>query len=283
MFETVQERGRRLRDSPLWKLMAMGGLVVLLLIPLGMVSSLIAERQERRSAAVKEVASTWGGPQRLSGPVLSVPYLYKTKDAKGRVTGSVPIPWQFLPETLHVTGRVLPERRSRGIFEAVLYRTELAVTGTFRRPVFDASFVPQDIQWQDAHLSIGLPDLRGLRRAGDLVWQGQPEKLEPGGAEAGLWDSGLRAAVPGLALGGESFSFAFTLEVDGSGTLEFLPMGKETTVTLSSPWPDPSFAGSFLPESRTVRPNGFTATWSVPYFARSYPQEWRADETGKTP
>jgi inner membrane protein len=282
MSESIRERGRRFREAPMFKLMVMGGLILVLLIPLGMVGSLIAERQMRRSEAVREVASTWGGAQRLSGPLLSVPYRYNVKDDKGKVTGTETRFAQFLPEALHVEARILPERRSRGIFEAVLYRTELEVTGTFKRPTFSAGLAAENIQWNDAHLSIGLSDLRGLRRAGALRWQGHPVQLEPGGAEAGLWDSGLRAAVPGLAPGGgESFSYAFTLEVDGSGTLEFLPLGKETTVALRSPWPDPSFVGSFLPDSRTVRPNGFTATWSVPYFARSYPQEWWAENVAQ--
>jgi inner membrane protein len=280
MSESIRERGRRIKDAPMFKLMVMGGLILILLIPLGMVSSLIYERQARRGQAVQEVASTWGGAQRLSGPLLTVPYRRKVKDEKGKVIGTETLLAQFLPEALHVEARILPERRSRGIFEAVLYRTELQVTGTFKRPAFSEWFVNEDIQWNDAHLSIGLPDLRGLRHAGNLLWQGRPLMLEPGGAEAGLWESGLRAAVPGLGSGGggggESFTFAFKLDVDGSGSLEFLPLGKETTVALRSPWPDPSFVGSFLPESRTVRPNGFTATWSVPYYARSYPQQWLA-------
>ena len=139
MSESIRERGRKLRQAPMFKLMVMGGLVLVLLIPLGMVGSLIAERQMRRSEAVQEVASTWGGAQRLSGPLLTVPYRRKVKDEKGKVTGTETLFAQFLPEALHVEARILPERRSRGIFEAVLYRTELQVTGSFKRPAFSSA------------------------------------------------------------------------------------------------------------------------------------------------
>jgi inner membrane protein len=273
MSESIRERGRRLREAPMFKLMVMGGLILILLIPLGMVGSLIAERQTRRAEAVHEVSSTWGGAQRLGGPLLTVPYLLQTKNAKGKVVGTETVVAQFLPEDLHIEVQVRPERRSRGIFEAILYRTQLTVTGTFKRPVFGTDLASENIQWKDARLAVGLSDLRGVRSAGPLLWQGHPLELAPGGAEVGLWESGL--AVLGLAPGdGESFSFAFKLDVAGSEKLEFLPLGKETTVTLRSPWPDPSFVGAFLPESRSVRPNGFTATWRIPYYARSYAQQW---------
>jgi inner membrane protein len=273
-----EREGRRLRDSSIVKLLSMGGLIVILLIPLAMVGSLISERESRRTQAIREVAGTWGGEQTLGGPALTIPFRVWHKDYP-RDTSTV-VEARFLPENLSIEAQVLPERRSRGIFEAVLYRTHLKVTGTFSRPNFAAWHVaPQDVMWDDARLSIGLSELRGLRGAGDLRWQGQALPLTPGGDENGLWTSGLHTAVPGLAAGwgGKQAAFAFELDVNGSGSLEFLPFGKQTTVTASSPWPDPSFCGAFLPESRQVRPDGFTARWNVPYFGRSYPQQWRGD------
>ena len=43
-----------------------------------------------------------------------------------------------------------------------------------------------------------------------------------------------------------------------------MPLADENTVALKSPWPHPSFAGSFLPRTREVSDAGFSATWSVP-------------------
>ncbi len=74
---------RRFRDSMLVKMLVIGFLMLLLLIPLGMVGSLVSERQSRSSQAAEEVAATWGSKQALAGPVLTVPYLQHVKNEKG--------------------------------------------------------------------------------------------------------------------------------------------------------------------------------------------------------
>ena len=134
MFENEPEK-RRLRDSTGFKMLALGGLVILLLIPLRMVHSLISEREERRAQASAEVATTWGKSQLLGGPVLTVPYRQHATDDKGKEHVWITYA-RFLPARLKVDGRVLPEKRSRGIFEAVVYRADLRWTGSFARPSF---------------------------------------------------------------------------------------------------------------------------------------------------
>lgn len=43
---------------------------------------------------------------------------------------------------------------------------------------------------------------------------------------------------------------------------------------ISSQWADPSFSGSFLPETREITADGFDATWNINYLNRNYPQYW---------
>jgi inner membrane protein len=282
MFDGEPQK-RRLRDSVGFKMIAVGGLVVLMLIPLGMVGSLIGERESRQEAAGTQMAATWGKSQLLSGPVLTVPYRQYWKDEKGESKTCVSYA-RFLPTMLKVEGKALPERRHRGIFETVVYRADLRWAGSFRQPSFSAWPVPAgDILWNEAYLSLGVPDLRGLRSGVGLRWAGRALQFQPGGAEEGLWDSGLRVPVPDLAAGkeGDSYDFDFDLGINGSQDLRFLPMGQQTTVALSSPWPSPSFSGAFLPESSKVTPQGFQARWIVSGFARSYPQQWRQEEAEK--
>lgn len=272
---------RPLRDSVLFKMVVIGLLMLALLIPLAMVRGLIAERQLRHDQTATAVANSWGLEQTLGGPVLKVPYLvHGVKDEKGKEQT-----WTlhaiFLPETLAITGKVLPERRSRGIFEVAVYRAHLSWKGTFRRPSFAAwGIAEQDVLWNEAELAVGVPDMRGLRRSVQVAWAGQGLELAPGGAVEGMWSRGLRTPVPALAGGeaGRTYAFAFDLVLDGSQSLKFLPLGQQTTVKLTSPWPDPSFVGAYLPESHRVGEGGFEAGWSVPYFGRSYPQQWRSTE-----
>lgn len=274
---------RSLRDSVLFKMFVIGLLMLALLIPLAMVSGLISERQMRHEQTANEVANSWGLEQTLAGPVLRVPYVVRTTDEKGKEVTWMQLDAIFLPEDLGVEGRIVPERRSRGIFEVAVYRAHLSWKGSFRRPVFtDWGIAEKDVLWNEAELLFGVPDMRGLRRGVQMTWAGQTLDLAPGGAAEGMWTRGLRTPVPGLAgaAAGQTWPFAFDLVLDGSRSLKFLPLGRQTTVKLIAPWPDPSFVGAYLPESRRVEAAGFEATWSVPYFGRSYPQQWRSTEAG---
>jgi inner membrane protein len=279
MFDVESEK-KRWRDSTGAKMVALAGLVLLLLIPLGMVGSLISERQQRQNQAGEEVANLWGRPQMLGGPVLTIPYKIHTKDSKGQDQVTI-YRARFLPETLHIEGQVNPERRHRGIFEAVVYRGDLRWTGAFRPSLAEWNVADQDVLWNEAWIAVGVPDLRGIRTGLKLDWGGRTLPFEPGGAEDGLWDSGLRARAPVARDARGAVSFAFSLGFSGSQRLQFLPLGKQTTVALKSPWPSPSFGGSFLPETSRVTTQGFAATWNVSWFGRSYPQQWRVEEAEK--
>jgi inner membrane protein len=68
--------------------------------------------------------------------------------------------------------------------------------------------------------------------------------------------------------------FSFSIDVRGSEQVYFSPLGKTTSVSLSSTWPNPSFIGEFLPESREVNKTGFNAQWKVLHLNRSFPQAW---------
>jgi len=72
----------------------------------------------------------------------------------------------------------------------------------------------------------------------------------------------------------ETESFIFNVKLKGSQYINFVPVGKVTYVELTSDWPTPSFDGTFLPTTREVSEDGFTATWNVLHLNRNYPQAW---------
>ncbi len=272
---------RKFRDSVLFKMLVIGLLILALVIPLVMVRVQIRERTQRRDSVAFEVGKTWGRAQTLGGPVLTVPFQVHSTDDKGNATSWTRLA-HFLPETLKVDGRLFPELRRRGIFDAPVYRADLHASGTFQRPSLEEwGVAPEDVYWDAAYLSIGVSDMRGIRRNVRMVWGSKVLQLSPGGGVACLWESGMRVPISGLADAPEkqTYPFAFDLAIRGSQKLHFLPLGKQNTVALRSSWPDPSFSGGFLPESRTVSAKGFEAVWSVPYFGRSYPQQWVEAQT----
>lgn len=277
MFDAMPNPNRRrLRDSVLFRLCVMGILILALLIPLAMVRGLILERESRFEQVARELSQTWGGPQTVGGPVLTVPYSWSEPNEKG-VAEIYRSLYRFLPETLNVEGRVNPERRSRGIFETVIYSSDLHLSGSFRRPAVPSGLPAGAILlWDEAYVAVGIPDVRGLRSRVTLDWSGQPLPMAPGGSEEKLWRAGLRASVPGLGHDqpGTPYAFRLDLGLNGSRNLSVLPFGEQTTVTLRSGWASPKFAGAFLPETRRVDAGGFEATWKVASYGREYPQGW---------
>ncbi|MCU1349218.1 MAG: Cell envelope integrity protein CreD, partial [Acidobacteria bacterium] len=274
---------RRLRYPAMVELIILGSLAIGLMIGLALIRSLVSERLQRAAAVRSEIASSWGQQQTIGGPVLVVPFVIHYTDGSGKPQVTTERA-RFLPQRLKTTGQLQPERRSRGVFDTVVYRADLGIAGAFARPDFSAwSVAPEDILWNEAFITIGVSDLRGLRGNPTFRWRGRDLALSGGSGDAKLWPSGLTAAVPlGTALADTELPFAFNLRLNGSEEIHFLPLGGESVVELTSPWPDPSFTGAYLPESRSVSPSGFQARWSVSSLARSYPQQWRGSAEEST-
>jgi inner membrane protein len=265
---------RRLRYPAIVELIILGALALVLMLGLAIIRSLVSERSQRAANVRTEIASTWGHRQTIGGPVLIVPFVVRYTDSYGKPQ-EMKERARFLPERLSTTGQLHPDRRSRGIFDTVVYRADLGVTGTFAVPDFSVwNIPPENVLWNEAQVTIGISDLRGLRRDPVLRWNGRTVAFSGGSAETRLWPSGLSASVP--VDGSGKIAFAFDLRLNGSEEIHFLPLGGESIVSLTSPWPDPSFRGAYLPESRTVSATGFKARWSVSSLARSYPQQWRS-------
>jgi inner membrane protein len=257
-----------MRNSATARLVVMGGLALALSVPLAWVYSIVSERATRREAAVHEVSSTWGGPQIVSGPVLAVPYTIAWIDGNGRPQRSVNRAF-VLPRDLQVDGQLATEKRKRGIFEVAVYRATLKVTGKFVRP--DLAWIrpaPEHVDWDQAVVLVGITDPRGVARRAALNWRGQSLPFTGGVGDAGLFRSGLHTSVPPLdeTAAGVELPFDFSLELNGTRDLEFLPAAEETAVSLTSSWPHPSFAGTALPDTRTVEGRGFSAHWRVQDF-----------------
>lgn len=260
------------RNSVTLKLLSVGLLLGLLLIPTSMVESLISERASTRDAATEAISAQWGGAQLVLGPVLVLPYTaLETNDGH---TTEVTRYLSLLPDTLSSTGTLAPERRHRGIYEAVVYRAGLRVQGVFRAPpLADLGVAPSAVRWPEAFVALGISDLKGIRSGLALRWDGRARPFEPGlpteavlpfgsapmlgtqvsevqqvrasysrGIETeagGRGDAanGLQALVPlaNEAALTQRHTFAFDLDLNGSTGLLQAPLGRQTTLHLSAP------------------------------------------------
>jgi inner membrane protein len=271
----------RLRDAPVVKVALIGVLVLVLLFPLLLVHETITERHGRHRAAVAEIGFAWGRPQALVGPVVVVPYVEERRDADGKTTLVRQRLWVF-PERLEIAARLDPEVRYRGLFEAVVYRAEATVRAAFTLPDLAALAGPRArIEPRDAFIAVGLHDPRSIDPGFALQVDGGSVPAAPDGGlrTAGLaWLRAPLAAGAGTA--GSTFQVGFDMRFNGSESLSFAPVGKETRATLAGAWPGPSFTGAFLPADRRVDPDRFEARWAVSWFGRGYGEAWVGGEQG---
>ncbi len=272
-----------MRTPIYFKMGALLFLILILLIPIGMIDSAIGERRYRQSAVINEISQIWGHAQQMFGPVLILPYreTVETRREDGEILVSTVNGRAFiLPDTLAIEGTVDPEIRYRGIFEAIVYRSDLRFQGQFTPPDLAALGIGDaEILWDRALLALGATDLRGTRGALTLTFGGLETRFTPGTTSEVIGGGASAAVGPALTGGwaaGDAIDFAFDLDLAGSGSIRFVPAAKNTRVSLASPWPHPSFHGGWLPTERTVGEAGFEADWTVSWFGRDFPQQWLA-------
>jgi len=70
-------------------------------------------------------------------------------------------------------------------------------------------------------------------------------------------------------------NFSITMSFNGSQQIELIPIGKTTTMRMTSNWADPSFIGNYLPndETKTITKDGFQADWKVLHINRAFSQQ----------
>lgn len=298
-----------IQESITLKLGTIGFLVLVLLIPATWINSLIEERQGRSERVVQEISEKWSGSQTLSGPILVIPFTKQEKIYKGKNEFEIHESEQkafFLPEKFDVKGNINPQKLHRGIFEAVVYTSELDIHAEFSKPDFKSMGIPEElVLWEKSYMIFALTDLGGISQNPDFKSGGEPLKTEPSNSigisinnyikEAPAGFEEASHTMPSKALrefasngiiarlnwkSSDDFETitSVKLNLKGSRRLSFTPTGKSTSVNLKGPWSSPSFDGEFLPESRKVTEEGFTSTWNVLHFNRPFSQEWTGNE-----
>jgi inner membrane protein len=294
-----------IQESITIKLLSIGFLVIILLIPASWIQDLIQERQLRAEGVMQEVSSKWSGSQTLSGPILVIPYKVQEKIDRGKDGIEIREYTQkyfFLPEKLDITGQVTPEVLHRGIFDVAVYTGALNIQSNFVQPDFAALNIPDNmVIWKDAHMIFPITDLRGINEnlifnVGDSATSTEPsnnlgvsvrktyrEQSETypnlvNDDNAEFSNSGVIAKLGWKTSDDFNGNTFIKLSLKGSQRLNFVPCGKTTLIKLSGAWGNPSFDGEFLPESREITEGGFTATWKVLHYNRPFSQQWNTTD-----
>jgi len=113
-------------QSTTFKVLGIGFLALLMLIPLAQVQGLIGERSALREQAVSTIAQRWGAQQQLGGLVLAIPKRVRVQTSTGWITQeSTEI---LLPDRLDIRGTLAPDIRRYGIYDTPVDTAELKLT-----------------------------------------------------------------------------------------------------------------------------------------------------------
>jgi inner membrane protein len=256
--------------SPLfWKMSTLLGCILLLSIPLMIVRELIVERADYRSDVINALEKSTSGSQKLTGPLIAIPVIETLTRVEGEKTIQYQNQWvhYWLPETLVVTGNQDVESRRVGIYEGQIWHNNLSIKAHFD-PSRIRELKKNTITLGRPFLVVSVSDARGIGEIKAPEINSEVLPVEPG---SGLGDSGggIHMPMPLLVPEQKALDIEFTLNLNGSGSFSVVPLGRNSTLQLTSNWPHPGFLGDFLPGKREVSPTGYSAQWQSTWFANN--------------
>jgi inner membrane protein len=269
------------RYASLLKMIAIGILVLLFLIPTNMIQNLIQERENNQNDVINQVANSWGDKQYIGGPILSVPYLAKVEDDNRRFK-MVKMYLHIMPESLKINGNLKSTPLKRSIYEVAVYKGDLDISGDFRIDPYELDQMnAADLLWNEAVLWMEISDLRGVKDELKINWNNTSLFFRPGLKTRSLAESGVSVPIKMEMIDNIStFKFSMKMKLNGSQTIQFYPVGKTTEVKMASDWSSPNFNGAFSPDNRDIlkEKKGFTADWKILHLNRNFPQVFKESE-----
>lgn len=272
-------------------------IALLLNIPLDMVASKTYERNAFKHEAFETIANSWTSAQTVTGPIIQIPY---TVEVVGKVwdenlksyreeSSHVRRERWIVADDLTIAGEVTDSIRYRGIYEIPVYSAKLNFNGMVK------SNAIEDIRQQQGFVKFGKPvfsfslsDSRGISRISPLTIQPiadakQAEKQNLDfipGSKLSHQSNGTHTLISTDILA-NPLRFSFTLDLQGMSSLNFVPTAKQVAIDLNSAWPHPSFVGNYLPISRDINDQGYSARWQVTSLASNVEEKVKSCQRGR--
>jgi len=249
------------------KLLVIGVVTGVILIALAMVNGTITDRQAYRDDAVKGIEASYAGPQTVIGPVLVRPYTQTTiameegeKETKKKVEHVEELAAMSFPHVLDVRGKLTPTVRRHGLYSVTVYEFAARLKGSVE------IVQPQTtgkVEWGEPYLAMSVEDVRGFVGTPTAVVNGTPETMFQGADSTMGWQPNLRVPLHGVRELNGHVEFAIDMDLAGTEQLSVAPVGDSNHVELNSTWRSPLFDGQFLPRTRDIGEDGFSAAWDV--------------------
>lgn len=267
--------------SPLfWKIVTLGGAILLLLIPLTMVRQIIVERSDYRDEVEDAIRQSTSGPQKMVGPLIAIPVteLYTSLEDGKEIQRKRSYIHFWLPESLVVEGNQNVEARKIGIYEGQVWHNDVSVKAEFNAERLSDLNHP-NISIGKPFIVVGVGDARGIGVVKAPQVNGTSLAVEPGTGLDGR-AQGIHIPLPDASWAEKNLSMALSLNLSGTGDFSVVPVGRNSEMTLTSNWPHPNFLGDFLPAKREISESGFKAQWQSSWFANNLGERFNDEKIG---
>lgn len=227
------------------KIIIIATFILLMLIPLAMIKNLIRERESTKNSVVTEIQSSYADSQTLFPPVFASEVVEKDSNKSSTITHTE----ECL--TAEFKADVVTDVLHRSIYDVIIYTSTIDLTGKI-------AVTKNILNAKSNTFKLKIDDYKGLTDISQLQFGSKSYTLTRG--------SEFMSSVvelPDSLKVGDTIDYKLTLNIKGTNSLEVMPTAKETTLTVTSAYPHPSFQGTILPTHREVRTDGFEASWKV--------------------
>ena len=249
------------------KLIFIGFIVLLLLVGNMLIKSKLEDREYSYHTALDSIAEASGGNLKSKGPYIVIPYEQTVVESNSSYTEkkSVTRYCYINPTILRYESDLKSERRNLGIYSSPIFSGSMKIHAEFNA----SEKLPARSHPENAFIILDISD-RSLQSKPVFVINGKNhetylsktnrnyESDYPPQNETGI------AANINFASG--KYSFETELKIQGSTSFAVEVSASDTSLSVKSDWASPGFTGfDYLPNSRKLTSEGFTAEWTIPF------------------
>ncbi len=248
-MEILNKPQRSTTQKISFKLLVIFGLIIFLQIPLFLVKDVIRDRQAMQIQAQQSINQRWGSTQTIGAPVLiKNSYSLNDKGEKQLISDS------SNASSAEYSIDLQAQKRYLGIFEAAIYTADIELKGEI-----DST----DLQPLNTVTKLFIPirEVRSIKNIDGIFINGI-KMNSPSQYKTYNSMQGFTLDISSLDLP-NTINYRIKLQTTGSQAFSITPNASKSSVIMQSNWASPSFIGNYLPDSREISKQGFSAKWEV--------------------
>lgn len=232
------------------------GISLALLFPVGMLTSIVKERQNLAEEVKEDIARGAGGRLILAGPFIVVPVTEVLRNGSVEEHEAI-----ILPTKLGTKADTKAQLRSRGIYSCPVIAADITMAADFdidTQAIHSLWTGSTSVHLDRARIILEIPDPRALAHTPRLEIKGTALAMS---ADVSPLRYAAAAMGSPLALEEGSLEVALDMSSTGGAFIGVWPLANSFELAISGDWPTPSFTGESSPIERNLEENGFTARW----------------------